>query len=111
MADFVLTNHQNVSMKRQIALFFLFEILFYFFQNVNITNFTNCWADGLAFCALIHHFFPQVTSMITMMIMVMMIIRIMMMTMMITIMVRWRGLPPVLCPDSPLLPQSETSSS
>ena len=31
-------------------------------QNVNITNFTNCWADGLAFCALIHHFFPQVDN-------------------------------------------------
>jgi len=29
------------------------------YENVNITNFTNCWADGLAFCALIHHFFPQ----------------------------------------------------
>merc|ERR1719382_1104988 len=29
------------------------------YENVNITNFTNCWADGLAFCTLIHHFFPQ----------------------------------------------------
>merc|ERR1712212_740986 len=26
------------------------------YENVNITN---CWADGLAFCALIRHFFPQ----------------------------------------------------
>merc|ERR1712215_101907 len=29
------------------------------YENVKISNFTNCWADGLAFCALIHHFFPQ----------------------------------------------------
>jgi len=29
------------------------------YENVNINNFTSCWADGLAFCALIHHFFPQ----------------------------------------------------
>ncbi len=28
-------------------------------QNVKIENFTTTWADGLAFCALIHHFFPQ----------------------------------------------------
>merc|ERR1712002_957518 len=29
------------------------------YQNVKITNFTSSWSDGLAFCALIHHFFPQ----------------------------------------------------
>merc|ERR1711872_260421 len=29
------------------------------YPNVKINNFTTCWADGLAFCALIHHFFPQ----------------------------------------------------
>jgi len=29
------------------------------YERVKITNFTNSWADGLAFCALIHHFFPQ----------------------------------------------------
>jgi len=29
------------------------------YDNVKINNFTSCWADGLAFCALIHHFFPQ----------------------------------------------------
>jgi len=29
------------------------------YENVKISNFTNSWADGLAFCALIHHFFPQ----------------------------------------------------
>merc|ERR1712126_67228 len=29
------------------------------YENVQITNFTTSWSDGLAFCALIHHFFPQ----------------------------------------------------
>eukprot|EP00088_Acartia_fossae_P024023 TRINITY_DN2498_c0_g1_i1.p2 TRINITY_DN2498_c0_g1~~TRINITY_DN2498_c0_g1_i1.p2 ORF type:complete len:189 (+),score=76.16 TRINITY_DN2498_c0_g1_i1:53-619(+) len=29
------------------------------YDNVKIENFTHSWADGLAFCALIHHFFPQ----------------------------------------------------
>jgi len=30
------------------------------YENVQISNFTTSWSDGLAFCALIHHFFPQV---------------------------------------------------
>ena len=29
------------------------------FQNVKITNFSSSWADGLAFCALIHSFLPD----------------------------------------------------
>jgi len=29
------------------------------YDNVRIENFTNSWENGLAFCALIHHFFPQ----------------------------------------------------
>jgi len=29
------------------------------YDNVKIENFTNSWSNGLAFCALIHHFFPQ----------------------------------------------------
>merc|ERR1712156_53627 len=29
------------------------------YENVKIENFTNSWSNGLAFCALIHHFFPQ----------------------------------------------------
>jgi len=29
------------------------------YENVKITNFTSSWADGVAFCALIHHFFPH----------------------------------------------------
>ena len=28
-------------------------------QHVNITNFTTSWNDGMAFCALIHHFRPE----------------------------------------------------
>lgn len=26
---------------------------------MKIENFTTSWSDGVAFCALIHHFFPQ----------------------------------------------------
>jgi len=29
------------------------------YETVEIVNFTNSWSNGLAFCALIHHFFPQ----------------------------------------------------
>ncbi|KAG5447247.1 Smoothelin [Clonorchis sinensis] len=29
------------------------------YPNVTITNFGSSWADGLAFCALIHHFYPD----------------------------------------------------
>merc|ERR1712107_950717 len=29
------------------------------YDNVNINDFTQSWADGLAFCALIHNFFPN----------------------------------------------------
>ena len=29
------------------------------YDNVHIQDFTSSWADGLAFCALIHNFFPQ----------------------------------------------------
>ncbi|XP_075158200.1 uncharacterized protein LOC142231476 [Haematobia irritans] len=29
------------------------------YENVQITNFSSSWVDGLAFCALIHHFLPD----------------------------------------------------
>ncbi|XP_037936521.1 mucin-5AC isoform X9 [Teleopsis dalmanni] len=29
------------------------------YENVQITNFSTSWSDGLAFCALIHHFLPD----------------------------------------------------
>lgn len=29
------------------------------YDNVYIENFSSSWADGLAFCALLHHFFPN----------------------------------------------------
>lgn len=29
------------------------------YPNVNITNFSSSWADGMAFCALVHHFVPE----------------------------------------------------
>uniref|UniRef100_A0A5K3FV07 Calponin-homology (CH) domain-containing protein n=1 Tax=Mesocestoides corti TaxID=53468 RepID=A0A5K3FV07_MESCO len=29
------------------------------YPNVDVKNFGSSWADGLAFCALIHHFYPD----------------------------------------------------
>jgi len=29
------------------------------YEGVKIENFTSCWENGVAFCALIHNFFPQ----------------------------------------------------
>ncbi|XP_046374424.2 uncharacterized protein LOC124147724 isoform X3 [Haliotis rufescens] len=29
------------------------------YKTIQITNFSSCWNNGLAFCALIHHFFPD----------------------------------------------------
>ncbi len=44
-------------------MFLLNNKLFYTFffdeQSVKICNFTSDFADGLAFCAIIHHYFPD----------------------------------------------------
>ena len=28
-------------------------------QHVSVQNFSSSWADGMAFCALVNHFFPD----------------------------------------------------
>lgn len=30
----------------------------FLFQNIDITNFSSSWSDGLAFCALLHTYLP-----------------------------------------------------
>ena len=37
----------------------IFECFCFHLQNVKIENFSSSWSDGLAFCALIHHFYPD----------------------------------------------------
>lgn len=37
----------------------LFCCLLSFFQNIEITNFSSCWVDGLAFCAIYHSYLPS----------------------------------------------------
>lgn len=31
---------------------------FFIFQNIDITNFSSSWNDGLAFCAVLHTYLP-----------------------------------------------------
>ncbi len=34
-------------------------VIFCISKGVNIENFSSSWSDGLAFCALVHRFFPS----------------------------------------------------
>lgn len=39
--------------------FFQWPLSFFFFgQNIDVTNFSSSWSDGLAFCALLHTYLP-----------------------------------------------------
>jgi hypothetical protein len=42
-----------------LTLLVLTFFIIYFIKHVNITNFSSSWADGMAFCALIHHYLPN----------------------------------------------------
>ena len=42
-----------------MTLFSYILPLFYFIKGMNVTNFSTCWNDGLAFCALIHYYYPR----------------------------------------------------
>lgn len=49
---------------KSLVILYVFVLLSSFsmsisFQKVSITNLSSSWSDGLAFCALIHHFFPD----------------------------------------------------
>ncbi len=37
----------------------IYIYIFFVLQSVKIRNFTSDFADGLAFCAIIHHYFPD----------------------------------------------------
>lgn len=37
----------------------LFSRTFFILQHVEINNFSSNWANGMAFCALMHHFYPD----------------------------------------------------
>lgn len=39
--------------------FRFYNIVLSLTQDLQITNFSTSWSDGLAFCALIHHFYPE----------------------------------------------------
>ncbi|XP_013412551.1 smoothelin-like protein 1 isoform X5 [Lingula anatina] len=55
--NFVRMNANTI--KQQILNFAQANTQEYKNYGVNITNFSSSWNDGMAFCALIHHFFPD----------------------------------------------------
>ena len=41
-------------------IYLILKWYFYFyFQNLKVTNFSSSWNDGMAFCALVHYYFPE----------------------------------------------------
>lgn len=38
---------------------YMLFIILCLLQNIQIDNFSTSWSNGLAFCALIHHFLPD----------------------------------------------------
>ncbi len=51
---------QNVTRNYEVLKDYIQLYIFYFIlQSVKIRNFTSDFADGLAFCAIIHHYFPD----------------------------------------------------
>lgn len=48
------------TMKYIILIKLLYIMIFILFvQSVKIRNFTSDFSDGLAFCAIVHHYFPD----------------------------------------------------
>ncbi|GFY53433.1 smoothelin [Trichonephila inaurata madagascariensis] len=48
-------NKQTPARPKNLFVIIDFSLL----QRVEITNFSTSWNDGMAFCALIHHFYPD----------------------------------------------------
>ena len=46
-------------MQTGIALMLFYYHFNVLLQNVRIDNFSSSWNDGMAFCALIHHYHPE----------------------------------------------------
>jgi hypothetical protein len=55
----VSTCHEKLSSKATRIDMEDVSLTIHHFQTVNIRNLTGDFADGLAFCAIIHHYFPD----------------------------------------------------
>ena len=44
---------------KDFSFFQIRIFVFDLFQSIKIRNFTSDFADGLAFCAIVHHYFPD----------------------------------------------------
>ena len=58
---FIFISTDLVLFRQKIFMFLTLIILCFssIFQNINVTNFSSSWSDGLAFCALIHYYYPE----------------------------------------------------